>query len=100
MTTTYKLHHRASSSPAFEFTLDERTVSAFPGQTVAAALLVAGDPVTRTTARRDEPRGYYCGMGVCWDCAVWVEGRGTVRACRTEVEPGMRVRRFHGAQPA
>jgi len=77
-----------------EFTVDGDPVGARPGQTVAAAMLVAGRNGLRRSVRLNEERGYYCGMGVCWECAVWVVGRGTVRACRTPVTPGMVVRRL------
>jgi predicted molibdopterin-dependent oxidoreductase YjgC len=35
--------------------------------------------------------GLYCGIGVCQQCLVHVEGRGVVRACVTAAEPGMVV---------
>jgi NADH dehydrogenase/NADH:ubiquinone oxidoreductase subunit G len=30
-------------------------------------------------------------MGVCFDCAVFVDGRPNVRACMTPVREGMKV---------
>lgn len=35
-------------------------------------------------------RGLYCGMGVCFECLVSVDGR-RVRACLTPVREGMMV---------
>lgn len=32
------------------------------------------------------------GMGVCFECLVEVDGVPGLRACRTTVKPGMRVR--------
>ena len=39
------------------------------------------------------PRGLFCGMGLCFDCLVCVDGRPGVRACVTAVRDGMRVDR-------
>ncbi len=43
-------------------------------------------------ARSGAPRGPFCGMGVCFDCLVTVDGRPSQRACLTKVEAGMDVR--------
>lgn len=71
----------------FRFAGDE--VRAYPGETVAAALLAHGVRVFRRTARREQPRGLYCAMGVCWECLVTVDGVASQRACMTEAAPGM-----------
>jgi predicted molibdopterin-dependent oxidoreductase YjgC len=73
-----------------ELTVDGEPLRAPAGQSLAAALLAAG----RATLRRSPagtPRGVYCGIGVCQECRVHVEGRGVVRACVTPVAAGMRV---------
>jgi predicted molibdopterin-dependent oxidoreductase YjgC len=33
----------------------------------------------------------YCGIGLCFECVMLVDGQGAVRACRTQVRDGMRV---------
>jgi len=71
--------------------LDGRQIRAYRGETVAAALTALGIRVFRDSPKRGEPRGLYCGMGVCFDCLVAIDGRPNVRACMTYVEPGMRV---------
>lgn len=76
---------------AFAFTLDGERVEAFPGETVAAALLASGARALRRTAKRGQPRSLYCGMGICWECLVTVDGAPSQRACMTEAKPGMRV---------
>lgn len=45
---------------------------------------------------RGEWPGLYCGIGVCQQCLVHVEGRGVVRACVTPYEPGMVIRTVPG----
>jgi predicted molibdopterin-dependent oxidoreductase YjgC len=79
------------------FQFDGKVVPAVEGQTVAAALLAAGRRVWRWTAERGEPRGLFCGMGVCFDCLVEVDGRPNQRACQTVAAPGMCVRSQRGA---
>ena len=66
-------------------------VLAYPGETVAAALLASGRRALRRTALRREPRGVYCAMGVCGECAMVVNAEPGVRACVTRALPGMTV---------
>jgi len=73
------------------FEVDGERVEACEGESIAAALLATGRRLTRWTARTGEPRGYFCGMGVCHDCLVAVDGGPNVRACTTPVREGMRV---------
>lgn len=72
-----------------EFTLDGRPLSAVAGQSVAAALIDAGVRSWRTTRLRGRPRGVFCGIGVCFDCLITVDGRSGVRACLLPVADGM-----------
>lgn len=44
----------------------------------------------RRSPKAREARGLYCGMGVCFECMVTVDGRN-VRSCITPVAEGMRV---------
>jgi predicted molibdopterin-dependent oxidoreductase YjgC len=73
-----------------ELQVDGAAVTAPPGQSIAAALLAAGRGALRTSPA-GAPRGIYCGIGVCQECRVHVEGQGVVRACITPVTAGMRV---------
>ena len=58
-------------------------------------LLAAG--ITSLRAAEDgSERGFVCGIGVCWECRLVVDGRANVRACMTEARPGMRVSRQRG----
>ena len=68
-----------------------------PGQSIGAALLAAGHRSWRTTRRQGAPRGIFCGIGVCFDCVVTVNGRPNQRACLTEARPGDLVEPQEGA---
>ncbi|MEU6557557.1 (2Fe-2S)-binding protein [Streptomyces sp. NPDC046915] len=86
----------ARPGPAFTVTFDGRPVEALPGQTVAAALWAAGVTAWRTTRREGRPRGVFCGIGVCFDCLVTVNGSPNQRACLVPVQPGDVIRTQEG----
>jgi aerobic-type carbon monoxide dehydrogenase small subunit (CoxS/CutS family) len=75
--------------------VDDRAVRAHIGETVAAALVADGAPALRRT-RGGAPRGLYCGMGVCFECLVVVDGVPNTRACMTWVRDGMEIRHMDG----
>lgn len=101
--TKLRLENGVERGAPFEFTLDGAPIQAFPGETVAATLAAHGLLICRRTIKRGHPRGLYCGMGVCWECVMVVNGRPNVRTCMTLAAPGMRVEtqqgRGPGAQP-
>jgi predicted molibdopterin-dependent oxidoreductase YjgC len=82
--------------PALGIFVDGAEVRAYEGESIAAALVASGRPFTRWTARTGEPRGYFCGMGVCQDCLLTVDGLPNVRACVTPAREGMRVESQRG----
>ncbi|MGW7074074.1 (2Fe-2S)-binding protein [Streptomyces sp. NPDC054871] len=88
---------RAHPGPPHTVTFDGREIPALPGQTVAAALWSAGITAWRTTRRGGEPRGVFCGIGVCFDCLVEVNGRANQRACLTPTAPGDEIRTQDGS---
>ena len=75
----------------FEIVVDGVAVAAHAGETVAAVLLTIGVQGTRRSTQLGEPRGYFCGMGICWECVVHIDGDLLERACMQQVRPGMRV---------
>jgi len=78
-------------------TVDGEAVQAYAGESVATVLLALGRRGFRHTDKNHEPRGIYCGMGICFDCLVTVNGMENVRACMTLVEEGMVIET--GGQP-
>lgn len=71
-----------------QFTFDGHPLTAQSGQTVGGALLAAGVRSWRTTRFEGRPRGLFCGIGVCFDCLVTVNGEPNVRACLAPVADG------------
>ena len=78
------------------FTFDEQGIDFVEGQTVGAALINAGISSWRVTRRGGARRGLFCGIGVCFDCLVTVNGARSVRACLAAAEPGDVVLTEHG----
>lgn len=74
-----------------EFTFDGEKIDAITGQSVAAALLAANQRVLRKTRFNNNDRGVFCGIGVCFDCLVVIDGITNQRACLIEAKPGMKV---------
>lgn len=96
----YDARHPGLGPPRAEpvvFTFDARPVTAQPGQTVGAALMAAGQRSWRTTRHAGTRRGIFCGIGVCFDCLVTVDGVPNRRACLTVASAGAVVTTQHGA---
>lgn len=60
---------------------------------VAAALQRAGADITRWSVT-GEARAPFCGMGVCQECRVEIDGVRRL-ACQTTVRENMRIERVH-----
>ena len=83
--------------PEVSLTIDGRAVNAYEGESVAAALMADGtDDLSTRTTRAGDSRGLFCGMGVCFDCLVIVDGVPGTRACMTWVRDGMTISRQDG----
>ena len=78
-------------TPLVDVVVNDTTMKMRDGQTLAAALLASGIDSFGRSPRRDRPRGPYCLIGSCFQCAATVDGRTHVRTCRTRVRAGLRV---------
>lgn len=67
--------------------VDGQPVTGRDGQSVAGVLHAAGIVSWRRT-RGGRPRGLFCGIGVCFDCLVTVNGEPSVRACQRAAADG------------
>lgn len=72
------------------FSFEGREIRCRSGMSIAAALTAAGVLELRETVTA-EKRGLFCGMGVCQECRVIVDGQRSVRACMTPASAGIRV---------
>ena len=64
---------------------------AYRGETVLAALIAAGYRRLRKDHRSGEGRGAFCGMGLCCECLVTIDGLPNRWACMVEAEEGMEI---------
>ncbi|MBU2497696.1 MAG: (2Fe-2S)-binding protein [Proteobacteria bacterium] len=68
-----------------------REIVTYRGETVLAALIAAGYRRLGNRHRSGEGRGAFCGMGLCCECLVSVNGLPNLRACAVEVEEDMEI---------
>ena len=64
-------------------------VEVSPGSSVAAAIAQLGLPFRRSVS--GQWRAPLCGMGVCFECRVCIDGVGQQRSCMVPVREGMQV---------
>ena len=73
--------------------INGKPVTAYTGETLFAVLLAEGIRTLRLPIKNHTKaaRGGFCGMGVCQECRVTIDGMPDRRACMTEVREGMEV---------
>jgi sarcosine oxidase subunit alpha len=71
-------------------TIDKTAVSVPEGTTLAAAILNLGNAVFRKSVS-GQPRGPLCGMGICFECRVTIDGLKHQRSCTILAADGMEV---------
>ena len=59
------------------------------GATVAVAVVLAGQACRMSVT--GEPRGPLCGMGICFECRVAIDGHLHARSCQTLCQQGMDI---------
>ncbi len=57
---------------------------------VSAAVALAGVTAYRKSVT-GEPRAPLCGMGICFECRVTIDGRPHARSCQIPCREGMKV---------
>ena len=73
--------------------VDGRPVEVPAGASVAAAVALAAAPGAPgfRRSRGGQLRAPLCGMGVCFECRVRIDGVAQLRACMISARDGMRV---------
>ncbi|PFH10422.1 2Fe-2S iron-sulfur cluster protein [Collimonas sp. PA-H2] len=74
-----------------EVNINGSSVTVAAGCSVAAALAVAAAPGITRRSVSGMPRAPLCGMGICQECRVSIDGRAHRLACQTECVAGMRI---------
>ena len=76
--------------------VDGEAIPFADGDSLAACLMRAGRLATRRS-RLGELRGVFCGIGICNDCLLTVDGVPNVRACVTAARSGLVAQTGTGA---
>ena len=100
---TYRVAAQIDSiapEPATVITIsvDGVAVDGLLGQTLAGVMLGSDIMAWRNTSFGDQPRGLFCGIGICFECLVIVNGQRDVRACQRRAASGDRIE-FHRDLP-
>jgi predicted molibdopterin-dependent oxidoreductase YjgC len=80
----------AMNDEAVSLRINGRAISVPAGTIVAAAVTLAGISSFRRSVL-GQPRGPLCGMGICMECRVTINGQAHCRSCQTLCESGMEV---------
>jgi len=78
---------RRADSETITITVDGVPMACHAGETVATAILARRCWISFDGRRR----GLLCGIGLCFECVVTVDGLPGTRACMARVTPGMAV---------
>jgi sarcosine oxidase subunit alpha len=73
-----------------KLSVDGVVVDAPEGSMVSAAVALAGKAAFRRSVT-GEPRSPLCGMGICFECRVTIDGRPHLRSCQIPCRAGMKV---------
>jgi D-hydroxyproline dehydrogenase subunit gamma len=90
---------RPHPAAAVEIEFEGNTYRGVLGQSIAGILLANNVIDWRTTSSNHAPRGLFCGIGVCFDCVVMVDGIPDVRACQRRARGGEYIERQHFSLP-
>jgi hypothetical protein len=77
-------------SDLLQLTVNGRRVQVPTGSVVAVAVALAEVGAYRHSVS-GEPRAPLCGMGICFECRVTINGNAHCLSCQTVCEEGMAV---------
>ena len=90
---------RPGGSTPIGITVDGKPATGLTGQTIAAIMMAEGRLSWRRSSVAGEPRGLFCGIGICFDCLVVVNGERDVRACQRRAVSGDAIEFQHDELP-
>jgi sarcosine oxidase subunit alpha len=74
-----------------KLSVNGRAVEVPSGAMVSAAVALSGESRFRRSVT-GEPRAPLCGMGICFECRVTIDGRAHAKSCQIPCQEGMEVR--------
>ncbi len=69
-------------------TINGKAVRVKQGSSVASAVLAAGQFAFRHSVS-NQPRGPVCGMGICMECRLTIDGLSHQKSCQIICQEGM-----------
>ena len=90
---------RPGGSTPLGITIDGTPAIGLTGQTIAAVMMAEGRLSWRRSSVASAPRGLFCGIGICFDCLVIVNGERDVRACQRRAVSGDVIEFQHDELP-
>lgn len=85
-----RLQNRVVRPVQIRIYINNREALAYPGETVATALLAAGVSVFRRSHGK-AAHAPVCNMGVCFECLITIDGCRSIRSCMTRVSENMHI---------
>ena len=82
---------RTMPDDSIAMTIDGQTVRVPAGTSVAVAVMIGRGAGFRRSAT-GQLRGPLCGMGICYECRLTIDGQPQRTSCQTLCRPGMEVR--------
>jgi D-hydroxyproline dehydrogenase subunit gamma len=79
-----------TKSDTLRLRVDGLTIDVPAGSMVSAAVAIAGAGKFRRSVT-GQPRAALCGMGICFECRVTIDGRAHCKSCQIPCEAGMEV---------
>jgi sarcosine oxidase subunit alpha len=75
--------------PEVKISINGRELSVAHQTSVAAAILEIGE--TFRSSVTGQPRSAFCGMGICYECRVTINGHPHARSCQILCQSGMKI---------
>jgi predicted molibdopterin-dependent oxidoreductase YjgC len=82
---------RKMTAESIQVLINGKSIRVPAGTVLAAAVACAGVAGFRRSVE-GQSRGPLCGMGICMECRVTINGQSQCRSCQTLCEAGMDVR--------
>jgi sarcosine oxidase subunit alpha len=76
-----RVYQGVARGQPFEIEVDGEKIVAYEGESITL----------RYTNKLEQPRGLYCGIGLCQECRMTINGIPNTQACQTLATPGCRI---------
>ncbi|WP_413298939.1 (2Fe-2S)-binding protein [Bacillus sp. 1P10SD] len=77
------------------FSFNNNVYKGMEGDTIGVALWANGVKILRHSEKNNEPRGMYCGIGQCYECRIYRQDIGLIKACTTLIQEGEEYYSYH-----